>query len=69
MHSVVRFLIGARMFKEKGYDEFLAQKLKESREDIQAGRVFSLEESKARTLALIERKAKELNEMEMKAYA
>ncbi|HGO5814316.1 TPA: hypothetical protein ACK3JR_000140 [Mannheimia haemolytica] len=57
------------MFKEKGYDEFLAQKLKESREDIQAGRVFSLEESKARTLALIERKAKELNEMEMKAYA
>lgn len=57
------------MFKEKGYDEFLAEQIKKSREDIQAGRVLTLEESKARTLALIERKAKELNEMEMRAYA
>lgn len=47
------------MFKEKGYDEFLAQQLKESREDIQAGRILTHEESKARTLALLERKARE----------
>ncbi|MGX2955895.1 hypothetical protein ACWIYZ_02260 [Ursidibacter arcticus] len=57
------------MFKEKGYDEFLAQKLRESREDIKNGKVLTFEESKAKTQALVERKAKELSEMEMRAYA
>ncbi|MGX2968280.1 hypothetical protein ACWIW6_09545 [Ursidibacter sp. B-7004-1] len=57
------------MFKEKGYDEFLAQKLRESREDIKNGKVLTFEESRAKTQALVERKAKELSEMEMRAYA
>ncbi|MGX2950339.1 hypothetical protein ACWIVY_04340 [Ursidibacter sp. B-7004-1] len=57
------------MFKEKGYDEFLAQKLRESREDIKNGKVLTFEESKAKTRVLVERKAKELSEMEMRAYA
>lgn len=57
------------MFKEKGYDEFLAQQLKESREDIQAGRVLTHEASQAKTLALLERKAREFAAMENKSYA
>lgn len=57
------------MFKEKGYDEFLAKQLEESRQDIQAGRVMTQAESKARTMAMLERKARELSEMEMRAYA
>lgn len=57
------------MFKEKGYDEFLAKQLEESRKDIQAGRVMTQAESKAKTMAMLERKARELAEMEMRAYA
>lgn len=32
------------MLKEKGYDEFLAEKIRKGREDIQAGRVVTREE-------------------------
>lgn len=52
------------MFKEKGYDEFLAEKIRLGLEDMQSGKGFSLEESKARTKQLIERKAKELSNFE-----
>lgn len=52
------------MFKEKGYDEFLAEKIRLGLEDMQSGEGFSLEESKARTKQLIERKAKELSNFE-----
>lgn len=52
------------MFKEKGYDEFLAEKIRLGLEDIEAGRYISLEESKALTKQLIERKAKELASFE-----
>ncbi|MDH2925707.1 hypothetical protein [Lonepinella koalarum] len=48
--------------KEKGYDEFLAEQIKQAREDIQAGKVLTLAESKARTQALLERKARELEQ-------
>lgn len=58
------------MFKEKGYDEFLAESLKRANEDIAAGRVLSLEESKARIHQIIEQKSKELEaaEREMLIY-
>lgn len=54
------------MFKEKGYDEFLAEKIRLANEDISAGRVLSLEESKKQALALLERKAREFEEMKSK---
>ncbi|MDH2998496.1 hypothetical protein A1D22_10835 [Pasteurellaceae bacterium LFhippo2] len=52
------------MLKEKGYDEFLAEKIKLGREDVEAGRVLTLAQSRTRTRAVIERKAKELAEFE-----
>lgn len=48
------------MFKEKGYDEFLAEQIRLGMEDVKAGRGISLEESKAKTKQVIERKAQEL---------
>lgn len=56
------------MFKEKGYDEFLAKKIRLSEEDIKEGRVLTLEESKRQTLKLLERKAQEFAEMDNKTY-
>ncbi|TYG34929.1 hypothetical protein FW755_07410 [Lonepinella koalarum] len=53
--------------KEKGYDEFLAEQIKQAREDIQAGKVLTLAESKARTQALLERKARELEQTQQGA--
>lgn len=52
------------MFKEKGYDEFLAEKIRRSEEDIAAGRIYTLEEAKAQWQQTIERKAAELAELE-----
>lgn len=57
------------MLKEKGYDEFLAQQLKEAREEVELGKVLSHEASKAQTLKLLERKAREFSAMENKSYA
>ncbi|MFZ7201414.1 hypothetical protein [Avibacterium avium] len=48
------------MFKEKGYDEFLAEKIRRGDEDFKAGRVFTLEQANAKWQATIERKAAEL---------
>ncbi|BFU60764.1 MULTISPECIES: hypothetical protein [Rodentibacter] len=52
------------MFKEKGYDEFLAEKIRRSEEDIKAGRVYTLEEARSKWQQTIERKAVELAELE-----
>ncbi len=48
------------MFKEKGYDEFLAEKIRRGDEDFKAGNVISLAESKEDIRKLIEQKSKEL---------
>ncbi|MCW9715704.1 MULTISPECIES: hypothetical protein [Avibacterium] len=48
------------MFKEKGYDEFLAEKIRRGDEDFKAGNVISLAESKEDIRQLIEQKSKEL---------
>ncbi|HDL1708970.1 TPA: hypothetical protein PWX29_001043, partial [Mannheimia haemolytica] len=48
----------------KGYDEFLAEKIRLGLEDMQSGNGLSLDESKARTKQLIERKARELANFE-----
>ena len=47
------------MFKEEGYEEFLAEKIRRGEEDVKAGRVVTLEESKAEIRLLIESKARE----------
>lgn len=52
------------MLKEKGYDEFLAEKIRLGKEDIAAGRVVTLEEAKKQWQQTIERKAAELAEWE-----
>ena len=52
------------MFKEKGYDEFLAEKIRLGKEDIAAGRVVTLEDAKKQWQQTIERKAAELAEWE-----
>lgn len=57
------------MFKEKGYDEFLAEKIRRAQEDIKAGRVLTLEESRKKTLAMLERKAREFEERDNHVYA
>ena len=48
------------MFKEEGYEAFLAEKIHRGEEDVKAGRVVTLEESKAEIRLLIESKAREL---------
>ncbi|UXN34709.1 hypothetical protein N8E86_00280 [Avibacterium paragallinarum] len=48
------------MFKEKGYDEFLAEKIRRGDEDFKSGNVISLAESKEDIRQLIEQKSKEL---------
>lgn len=57
------------MLKEKGYDEFLAEKIRRADEDIKAGRVLTLEESKRQALAKLEHKAQEFAEIDNRAYA
>lgn len=48
------------MFKEKGYDEFLAENIQQGLADSAAGRVFTLEECTAHWQQKIERQALEL---------
>lgn len=58
------------MFKEKGYDEFLAEKIREGLSDSEAGRVYSLEQANAEWQTVIEEIAEELKEFERTvAYA
>ncbi|OOF59358.1 hypothetical protein [Rodentibacter myodis] len=52
------------MFKEKGYDEFLAASIKRGEADVAAGRVFTLEQTKAHLQKTIEKKARELEDTE-----
>lgn len=48
------------LLKEQGYDEFLAEKIRCGQEDVKAGRVFTAEQSRARTQEIIRKKAQEL---------
>lgn len=50
------------MFKEKGYEEFLAKKIAAGLNDIENDCVLTLEASRQQTKALIERKIKELEQ-------
>lgn len=47
------------LLKEQGYNEFLAQKIKNAEQDILAGRILTKEQSLEKTRALIEKKARE----------
>lgn len=48
------------MLKEKGYDELLAEKVRQGLNDVEMKRGLSLEQSKERARKVIERKAQEL---------
>lgn len=50
------------LLKEQGYDEFLAEKIRRGQEDVKAGRVFTAEQSRARTQDIIRKKAQEFEE-------
>ena len=52
------------MFKEEGYEEFLAEKIRRGEEDVKAGRVVTLEDAQVRWQKTIERKAAELAKQE-----
>ena len=57
------------LVKEPGYDEFVAEQIAAGKADSAAGRVLSLEESRKRTFASIEQKAKKLEETEREMVA
>ncbi|TNG91592.1 hypothetical protein FHQ28_09605 [Pasteurellaceae bacterium USgator11] len=59
------------LIKEKGYDEYLAEKIAAGRADIAAGRIVTLEEAELLTLKIVERIANEEVEFEqnIKAFA
>ncbi|MGX2951276.1 hypothetical protein [Ursidibacter sp. B-7004-1] len=48
------------MFKEKGYDEFLAKKIQIGREQAKAGQGIPLEVAKQRAKEKLERKTREM---------
>lgn len=48
------------LLKEKGYDEFLEEKIRRGNEDFQHGRYYTSEQSRQRVEALLRRKEKEL---------
>lgn len=48
------------MFKDKGYDEFLAEKIRIGREQARAGQGISLEVAKQCTKEKLERKIQEM---------
>lgn len=50
------------LFKEKGYDEFLAEQIKQGQADRKAGRVLTAEQSRAKSQQAIKRKMQELEE-------
>ena len=52
------------MFKEEGYEAFLAEKIRRGEEDVKAGRVVTLEDAQVRWQKTIERKAEELAKQE-----
>lgn len=52
------------IFKESGYDEFLAEQIAQGRAELAAGKGISLEQAKAYVKATIEATTKELDELE-----
>ena len=52
------------LFKEAGYDEFLAEKIKQGLEDIENGRFVSAEQFKQEMEQLLIRKENELQQLE-----
>lgn len=58
------------MLKEKGYDEFLAQKIQQGLDDVKNGRVTDLTDANAEWQALIEQFEQENRQFEREmAYA
>lgn len=58
------------IFKEPGYDEFLAQKIAKGRAELESGKGIPLEQAKAYVKANIEQTVKELDDFERSiAYA
>lgn len=58
------------LLKEKGYDEFLAQKIAKGRAELEAGKGIPLEQAKALVQATIEETTKDLADFERTvAYA
>lgn len=47
--------------KEQGYDEFVAEKIKEAREDIANSRYITLEQAKTRMMETIQKASKDLD--------
>lgn len=52
------------LLKEKGYDEFLAEKIRRGLDDVANGRVVTLEELNRSIEQMLEQKAAELKEAE-----
>ena len=52
------------LFKEPGYDEFLAQKIRQGQQDIEQGRTVTLEQLKREMEELLERRGAELSKIE-----
>ncbi|KAE9525780.1 hypothetical protein FHQ28_05995 [Pasteurellaceae bacterium USgator11] len=58
------------IIKEKGYDEYLAQKIAAGRADVEAGRVCTLAEARVRWQAVVEELDSEIKQFERDvAYA
>lgn len=58
------------LFKEKGYDAFLAQKIARGRAELESGKGIPLEQAKLLVQSTIEETAKELADFERTvAYA
>ena len=55
------------MVREEGHEVFLGERIGRGEEDVKAGRVVTLEESKAEIRLLIESKARELEAAEREA--
>ena len=52
------------MLKEKGYDEFLVEQIRQGLEDYAQGRVISLEQAKALSQQAIQQKLRELEKFD-----
>ena len=50
------------LFKEAGYDEFLAEKIRRGERDIAEGRILTLEQARELSLKNLENKAKEIEQ-------
>ncbi|MBF0786146.1 hypothetical protein E4T80_11815 [Muribacter muris] len=58
------------LFKEKGYDEYLSQKIAKGREELEAGKGIPLDQAKILVRATIEETAQDLADFERSvAYA